>query len=456
MGFFGLFNKSKPTPKSGKEQGQQPTVTTAPRKATAATKTPEGTPHCADEAALKAEHIRHFLPIRLLPARVVDYLARQATLTSHPAGSAVNATANGTEKTAVYLIQGELEFKDPGGARRISSSDAKATFPLDLDGHIGQIVATQRTLLAHFPVDLIRGAENVSPDGKTYGTLKSEPSFVEPALFIELIDEARAGTLELPSPPDLGVRIGRAIDRPEATSENIARIIQLDPALTARLIQVANSPLYSGLGKISNCSTAVTRLGLATTRNLVISFLLKNLFHNKSVVLQHAMDRLWKNSTRVAAISSVLAKLTPRLEPGRAMLAGLVHEIGAIAVINDAKRHPDLMDNEQYLWEAVDRLSAEIGAIIMEQWNFGDDLVDVVKNASNWMRDETDLPTYTDLVMIAKLHARVGTMPNKEFPRLDLVPAFHKMALGKLSPRLSLVILDQSEKDIHDVQALLN
>ncbi|MEO5343372.1 MAG: HDOD domain-containing protein [Gammaproteobacteria bacterium SHHR-1] len=466
MGFFGLFNKSRAAKTS---QGSTSASKTAPaaesaksNPAAARTATPDPTPSTNPEVGPAAgtqgeigpEQIRHFLPIRLLPRRVIAYLAQQASLSSHPAGSTIPSSGPSVEKSAVYLIQGELEFEQNGSLNKIKADTGQATFPLPLGPNSGLVTARQRSLLAHFPLDLIRGAEKVSADGRFYGE-QAKSGMVEPSLFAELIEEARSGMLELPSPPDLGVRIGRAIDKPEADSANIARIIQLDPALTARMIQVANSPLYSGLGKISNCEMAVTRLGLSTTRNLVISFLLKNLFHNPSRVLQRAMDRMWRDTTRVAAISSVLAKMTPRLDPGRAMLAGLVHNIGAIAVINDSKRHPELMDNEEYLWQAVDHVSAEVGAIIMEQWNFGDDLLQVVRHCRDWMRDDADRPNYVDLVMVAKLHAQVGSR-DPTLPRLDLVPAFHKLALGKLSPKLSLVVLEQSQKEIRAVQELLN
>jgi HD-like signal output (HDOD) protein len=450
MGLFDLFgNKKQAEPAKKKASAPPARPVEHPAPAGEESSSPE------DKKGLSAEHIQRFLPIRLLPPRVISYLAKQAKLTLHEAGQPIDFNDPAFADEAIYLLKGHLLINGNGNTLQIRSTDAKSTFPLALKAEGIRVVAKERTLLAHFPQELINGAEKMSPDGKHYG-VQPEAELAEPAMFIELIDDAKAGNLELPSPPDLGVRIGRAIDKPEANSEDVARIIQLDPALTARMIQVANSPLYSGLGKITNCGTAVTRLGLSTTRNLVISFLLKNLFRNQSRVLQNAMDEVWHTSTRVAAISSVLAKITPKLDPGRAMLAGLIHQIGAIAVINDAKRHEELMEDPEALKQAVVRLSPEIGSIILDQWNFGQDLVDVVTNANNWMMDDSPKPTYTDLVLVAQLHAYVGTPRMKNLPRIDLVPAFHKLALGKLTPRLSVVILDQSSKDIDSVQHLLN
>lgn len=443
MGLFGFGDKSKP------DAGAKPTkVEPAPVQEAEPTKRPA--------SALTAEHIRHFLPIRLLPRRVMSYLAKQARIVAYKPGDPVAQSTGGSLPETAYLLKGGIEIQTQGATQfRISARDPKATFPIAFDpSGARKVLATEPSLLLYFPEELIKGAEKMSPDGKHYG-VQQEYTGPEPGLFVELLDDAKAGRLDLPSPPDLGIRIGRAIDNPDTSNEQVSRIIQLDPALTTRLIQVANSPLYSGLGKISNCNTAVTRLGLATTRNLVISFLLKNLFRNKSPLLQKSMDEVWRNSTKVAAISSVLAKVTPRMDVGRAMLAGLIHQIGAIAIINDAKRHTELTNDPVALRSAVEHLSPEIGAIILEQWNFEADLVDVVLNSTNWMRDEESNPSYTDLVLIAKLHSYVGTPRMSQLPRLDLVPAFHKLALGRLTPELSIVVLDQSKKDIQAVEQLL-
>jgi HD-like signal output (HDOD) protein len=152
----------------------------------------------------------------------------------------------------------------------------------------------------------------------------------------------------------------------------------------------------------------------------------------------------------------VLARLTPGLDPDRAMLAGLIHNIGAVAIINEAKHHHELVDNPKALYTAIQHLAPEIGGIIMRHWNFGADLAGVVSNASDWLRDDTPKPDYLDLVLVARLHAFVGTPRIRSLPRIDLIPAFHKLALGKLTPQLSVGILDKAENDITSVEQLLN
>lgn len=448
MSLFNLFKKSGP-----EEVGKTPSHEEKTTQAAA----PVNHPDQNAPGLLTADDIARFLPIRLLPRRVISYLARQGKVLSYQAGYKIPKSEQGGNQDTLYLLSGTLEFRMNGAfIRRIDSKDAKSTFPIAFSDDDGAEVLTVRdTRLLQFPKELVSGAEKMSADGKHYG---SEPADTDlnPGVFIELLEKAEKGELDLPSPPDLGVRISKAIDNPDTSIDEVVRIIQLDPALTARLIQVSNSPLYIGLDKIQNANMAVTRLGLNTTRNLVISFLLKHLFQNKSKILQRAMHQIWTQSSRVAAISSILAKVTPRLDPGRALLAGLVHQIGAIGVINAAQNHSELMEDSEALNDAIKQLGPQIGAIILEQWNFGDDLVDVVLNSADWMRDEESKPTYRDLVMVARLHAAIGTPMIRQLPRMDLVPAFHKLALGKLTPTHSSVILDEAEKSIQEVQALLN
>ncbi len=441
MSFFGLFHSKKDT----KE-------TKAPAQAShQADSVPD---HHDSAGAITPKEIQHFLPIRLLPERIIAYLATRANTTLHPPGSPISKPDPNQE--ASYLLSGSIEFRQSGApSQQISAKDTKAAFPLHFPIAEEEICfATSDTTLIHLPADLIKSAEQISPEALPYDGLLDQDE-TPPPYFTELSERLQEDDIQLPSPPDLGVRIGRTIDNPRTSAEDVAKIIQLDPALTARLIQVANSPLYGGLDKVESCQNAVSRLGMVTTRNLVISFLLKNLFRSDSKVLQHAMDDIWRESTRVAALSSILSGLTPNLDSGRALLAGLIHKIGAIAIINDAKLHPDLKNNREALMAAIDQSGADIAAIILEKWNFGDDLVEVVTKSSDWMRDESSEPCYADLVMVSRLHAYVGSPKMRSLPRIDLVPAFHKLGVGRLSPKLSIAVLDKAEKDIRAVEQLL-
>lgn len=95
------------------------------------------------------------------------------------------------------------------------------------------------------------------------------------ALMQRIISDTKAGRLRLPSLPDLALKVRTAVNDPRRSIADIARLVQFDPALAARLVQIANSPLYRGTKKFDNCHSAITRIGVEPSRNLIVSLTLK-------------------------------------------------------------------------------------------------------------------------------------------------------------------------------------
>jgi len=266
----------------------------------------------------------------------------------------------------------------------------------------------------------------------------------------------QGGDFEMPSMPDIAIRISKAVNNPNTKSTDIARIIQMDPALAVRIILVVNSPPYAGRQHIDSCSDAVTRLGRTTTRSLVLSFILKNLFHTRHAIIKERMSALWRHSRKVAAVCNVLARHGTKLDPDQAMLAGLIHDIGAVPILNAAKDYPNLIENPALLDKTVSRLQAGVGSLVLHKWDFMDELVDVAKQAEEWAQNKSNTVNYVDLVVLGQLHAYVGTPQMETLPRIDLVPAFHKLGNGKLTPHQSLQIIEKSKLDIQAVEQLLD
>ena len=77
------------------------------------------------------------------------------------------------------------------------------------------------------------------------------------ALISKIKSELEAGRLVLPSLPEIVVRVRQAVNNDEVGLGDIVKLIQLDPSLTARLVQIANSPLYRRPQPVENCLMAV-------------------------------------------------------------------------------------------------------------------------------------------------------------------------------------------------------
>lgn len=223
--------------------------------------------------------------------------------------------------------------------------------------------------------------------------------------FQQLRSAVETDQLKLPTLPDVAMSIRRAVDDEQHSAQQIADIISHDPALAARLLQLANSPLYRVRGEINNLQLAVTRLGVRIVKELVTALALRQLFNTESQVLQNHFRRQWTRSVQVAAVCRLLAQEIPHLDPDQALLAGLIHNIGALPVITLAARDRDLVDNAPVLQQLTDELQNQVGALILKFWHFPDTLVRVVSNFNLSDTRVRPNPDYTDLVRTALLFA---------------------------------------------------
>lgn len=275
-------------------------------------------------------------------------------------------------------------------------------------------------------------------------------------LYLACYKFLQSDELVLPTIPDVSVKIRRAINEPNTNSNKIARVVQVDPSITARLIKISNSPMYRGRRKIESCPEALTRLGLKAAQDIITAFALKAVFNAKTPMIRKRMQELWSHSAHVAAISAVLAHKTPGFDPDRAMLAGLIHDIGVVPILAYADRQPEILANPGDLADTVRELRAMIGVQIIRKWDFPTDFEEVIAHAEDWYHDSGAQPTYADIVMVSQLHSFIGKIDIKKMPRMDELPAYKKLAAGNLDVDLSLNILDQVRDEIEHIRQMLN
>lgn len=211
--------------------------------------------------------------------------------------------------------------------------------------------------------------------------------------------------LILPTLPEVALQVKNAADDDNITLQQLAGIVATDAALSARLLQVANSPLYRANHHIDNLQVAITRMGKSVARNLVTSFVMQQMFQPTSEFLDQRFRTLWEHSVQVAAISRALAKQVPNLDPEQAMLAGLIHDIGTLPILAAAEEIDELVVDVEALDDLIFHLHPQLGKMIVENWGFPDSLSAVVWQHEDLQRDSGGTPDYTDVVQVANLQA---------------------------------------------------
>ena len=279
---------------------------------------------------------------------------------------------------------------------------------------------------------------------------------VDNRLLFEIYQAYADNQLELPAMPELAERIRRAVDDASNGAVEVARIVLADPAVAARVVRVANSAAYAGKAPARNLREAVVRLGLQPARDLVVAVTMQQLFSNGHAELRRRLFDLWRHSIHVAAVTFVLARRMKGMDAERALLAGLLHDIGAAVLITHSGRWPELADDPVKLDRVVGALKGEVGVLALSRWGFEDDLLTVAREAESWHRQPATPPALCDVVLIAQLYAlSTGESAPAGLPAFESVPTyaapgFSSMLVGDISQMLS-----EAQQEIMELRRLL-
>ncbi len=276
---------------------------------------------------------------------------------------------------------------------------------------------------------------------------------LEKKFLSDFFNDLNANRVVLPTLPEVAMQVRKAVGDPQATAVRLEKIINTDPALSTKLIKVVNSPAYRGSAPITNLRLAITRLGTNMIRNLATSLVMEQLYQPKATdsIKQHLKD-LWLHSTKVATLSHVIAKRFTKLKPDEAMLAGLIHDIGILPVLNRAGMVPELLKDDGKLLTVMQKLHTMIGPAVLDEWGFAPYLVAVAAEHEQ-INEKRDGPLdYVDVIIVANLHSYLGTQHRLAKVNWDEVPAFTRLGI---TPDQSIAVMEEAKEEMSEMQGLL-
>ncbi|WP_454829966.1 HDOD domain-containing protein [Pseudoxanthomonas wuyuanensis] len=182
---------------------------------------------------------------------------------------------------------------------------------------------------------------------------------------------------DLPSPPGIALQILAMAQDPDVVMATAADTIGLDVALTARMLRIANSPLYASRRRVDNLSQALTLLGLNATLTLALGFSLTSGLRPSGHGDAPCEEKVWRRSVISALASRLLGQRLDLHKLEELMLAGLLQDIGALVllqlepdayrrILDDAPSQDELLLRER---ECFGCDHAEIGQWMARNWN---------------------------------------------------------------------------------------
>ncbi|HID82822.1 MAG TPA: HDOD domain-containing protein [Chromatiales bacterium] len=270
--------------------------------------------------------------------------------------------------------------------------------------------------------------------------------------FIQTLSyELNSGKLDLPTFPDVAMKIKKALEDPDVSAEQVARVVSAEPVLSARLLKVANSAALNRAGvQINDIHTAITRLGFDMVHNTAVSIAMEQMVLSNAVgSLRHYLEEVWRNSVHVAALSYVIAKKQTSINPDEAMLVGLLHSIGKIYIVTRIEeKFPELFNDADALEEIMQQWHSGVGSTILGAWNFSEALTTAVDEHNDVDRTHFGPPDLADIVLVANLYSNLDK-PGQDWTTITAIERLN------LTPETAKKVLDESMEEVQSVKQAL-
>ncbi len=181
----------------------------------------------------------------------------------------------------------------------------------------------------------------------------------------------------LPQLPQVMLQLIEACNNDETDTEELTRIICVDPALTFRLMEILGSAYINMPKEINSVESAVVYLGMDTIRNIAISSSAMHVFSFSEIIPEFNLNQFWYHSYKCAVISRKITDTMQLANPDEAFLAGLLHDIGRLllvanfpteyaGILNRTDSEPERLTLEK---KTFDIDSPTISSWLYRQWN---------------------------------------------------------------------------------------
>jgi HD-like signal output (HDOD) protein len=270
------------------------------------------------------------------------------------------------------------------------------------------------------------------------------------ALTIELASEK----IDLPSFPEVAARVRKALANELVEIEVVVRIISAEPALAARLLQLANSAAMNTSGKrIADLRQALSRIGFNMARSAAIAFAMSQLRRAEAYRgLERPLDELWQRSAHVAAVSHVVAKRFTRINADTALLAGLLQSVGRLYLLTRAARFPGVLEDPAVYQRIVAGLHGRITQAILRNWEIAEEVVVAVVASENQEREHEGATDLTDVLAVGGALASLSPDARAEEMLFLGMPAARRM---KLDANACAATLRESHEEIVSLRQAL-
>jgi HD-like signal output (HDOD) protein len=171
-------------------------------------------------------------------------------------------------------------------------------------------------------------------------------------ILTRLTSEAANGEMVFATHAEMALRVRRALDDPDCSLDQLAKLVRAEPLLSARVVAMANSVVYNRSGRpTTDVRQAVSSIGFKALSNVAMALIVRQMEQTAKDDAHRALSsRLWEHTAQVASLAYVIARRVTHQDPDTAFFAGIVHEVGGFFLISRAASFPGLLDGPLQGW----------------------------------------------------------------------------------------------------------
>jgi HD-GYP domain-containing protein (c-di-GMP phosphodiesterase class II) len=208
--------------------------------------------------------------------------------------------------------------------------------------------------------------------------LKKQTTFIKQA-FASILQKFSSGKLVPPAMPQIVFELRNIIKRPDSSVKDLTEVIERDPVISLRLISVAKSPVYKGLGDVKSIQAAIPRLGFKETLSVVVAIANKSLYEVKAPQFRVLLDKLWVHSLVSGYASKLIAQILSLSDSETLFLMGLTHDVGKVVLLRAFAEIPQEEKlKAEAIMPAIQEAHQSVGNMLLKRWGFGEEFTRVV------------------------------------------------------------------------------
>jgi HD-like signal output (HDOD) protein len=262
--------------------------------------------------------------------------------------------------------------------------------------------------------------------------------------------------------PDMYFRVRDVVDDPKSTTDDLVNAIKLDPAISARLLRIVNSPLYGFAKQIDTLTRAVTLLGMQTVNDLVTATTIGRTFSGMTMQLMD-MPTFWQKSVLCALLAGRIAKSCGIDDSERFFIEGLLRDIGHLVLYQTIpQRAQSALVEAGYLGASLAEVEqsnigcdfAEVGAELIRSWGMPVQIEQAVRHQLH-PREAGEFALHASIVHLAGVVVDHEDVDPKQRQKGWLFESYAVASTG-FAPAHLPALLAEARVQLHDTLMLIH